>query len=353
MPSTAEHAGDVSTIAATRAFYAQLAASCQADVGQIELALANLAVLELDAATIAGLQSVQDDARRAAERCARLLEVLDVTHRLMEDAVTATPEAAKREFYQHGAAGVRAREGDTVTRPAALPPQEPVRQLAVLQDPLRIADRIQLAPGEQVTGSGAIGDGDGLLLLAAGGATPDGPRVRLGVGILDEDRLRWRGADVGATVVLDAAGAERLADAVEQVIEQAAAADAEFRRICKADDRLTAQCAALEERRFPGRAEEKMQLDTKLRYDSKTQQDRGRYLDAAIDRLGPSDRAAYDSLQERIAALDHAERWPLREQQAAIICGLTLDEYRERRALEGEFGFRRRTPAEQARLDEL
>jgi hypothetical protein len=231
--------------------------------------------------------------------------------------------------------------------------QEEAAARPPLPDPLHIAERIQLAPGEQVIGSGSVADRDGGLLLAAGVATPDGPRVRLGVGIYDEDKQRWRGADAGATVVLDGDGVEQLADAVEEVIAQAATKRAEFRRICKEDERLRDLRAELESRRFPGRGEQKIQLDWDLGHKQKVQASRARRLEAAAARLGAQDRAAYDALQEQIDAAPHANRWLLREQQAAIICGLTVDEYREMRALEGEFGFRRRTPAEQARLDEL
>ena len=89
------------SIAATRAFYEQLAAGCDGDVAQIELALAHLAELELDEATLGGFQSAQEDAQQAAARARRVLAEL-AGHRVMEDAVNATPDAARTAFYQEG-----------------------------------------------------------------------------------------------------------------------------------------------------------------------------------------------------------------------------------------------------------
>jgi rubrerythrin len=103
VPPTTAPAGDVSTIVATRAFYHGLAAACEADVEQIEVALGNLAELELDQDTFDGFQSAQEDARRAADRCSHTVAVLDQRHRQLEEAVAATPDAARTEFYQDSA----------------------------------------------------------------------------------------------------------------------------------------------------------------------------------------------------------------------------------------------------------
>ncbi len=99
-PATAAPAAPAS-IAATRAFYEALARSCDGDVAQIELALTNLAELELDEATLDGFQSAQEDAQQAAARARRVLAEL-AGHHVMEDAVNATTGAAKTEFYQPG-----------------------------------------------------------------------------------------------------------------------------------------------------------------------------------------------------------------------------------------------------------
>ncbi|HKT04961.1 MAG TPA: hypothetical protein VJT31_36055 [Rugosimonospora sp.] len=101
------------TIGATRAFYTGLAHGCDSDVEQIEVALAHLAELQLDEQTLDGFQSAQEDAQRAAARCRRLLAVLDARHGQLEEAVNATPDAAKTEFYQTGTSPAGAAVGPT------------------------------------------------------------------------------------------------------------------------------------------------------------------------------------------------------------------------------------------------
>ncbi len=117
-------AGEVSTIGRTHAFYDALARCCEADVQQIELALADLAALELDEATLDGFQSAQDDARRAAGRCRSTIAVLDARQALLEEAVNATPDAARIEFYQQAPTTAK---GSAVTSspPATTPQDEP------------------------------------------------------------------------------------------------------------------------------------------------------------------------------------------------------------------------------------
>jgi len=96
-----------------------LTAACEADVAQIELALSHLAALDLDEATLDGFQSAQEDARRAAGRCRSTIQVLNAKQALLEEAVNATPDAAKTEFYQDGDAGPYGRGG---SRPAPAQP---------------------------------------------------------------------------------------------------------------------------------------------------------------------------------------------------------------------------------------
>ncbi|HKT02253.1 MAG TPA: hypothetical protein VJT31_22220 [Rugosimonospora sp.] len=114
---------DLTTIQATRAFYDGLARSCHTDVEQIEVALAHLAELELDEQTLDGFQSAQEDAARAAARCRSTVAVLDARQALLEQAVNATPDAAKTEYYQDGPSRDRALAGigATTMSTAALP----------------------------------------------------------------------------------------------------------------------------------------------------------------------------------------------------------------------------------------
>jgi len=116
VPSTV-NAAEVTTIGQTRTFYEALARCCDTDVQHIELALADLAALGLDEATLDGFQSAQEDARRAAGRCRSTIAVLDARQALLEEAVNATPGAAKTEFYQDGAATGRPAGSETAMAP--------------------------------------------------------------------------------------------------------------------------------------------------------------------------------------------------------------------------------------------
>ncbi len=91
---------DIHNIVATRTFYEALAGACDTDIQQIEVALGTLAEMELDQDTLNGFQSAQEDAQRAAGRCRNAIAVLNAKQALLEEAVNATPDAAKTEFYE-------------------------------------------------------------------------------------------------------------------------------------------------------------------------------------------------------------------------------------------------------------
>ncbi|HKT04751.1 MAG TPA: hypothetical protein VJT31_34995 [Rugosimonospora sp.] len=105
MPWTADSDAAATNIAGTRAFFEALARGCDSDVEQIEVALAHLAELELDEQTLDGFQSAQEDAQRAAARCRTVIVVLNARHHQMEEAVRATPDAARVEFYEEDCSG--------------------------------------------------------------------------------------------------------------------------------------------------------------------------------------------------------------------------------------------------------
>src|SRR4051794_494301 len=122
---------EVATIMQTRTFFAGLGPACDDDVAQVELALATLAEFGLDEQTLDNFQTVQDDARRAAARCRATITVLDTRHGQLEEAVNATPDAARTDFYRDGApasAGTAPSGRDpsmTTSTAAAGPPAEP------------------------------------------------------------------------------------------------------------------------------------------------------------------------------------------------------------------------------------
>ncbi len=378
MPPTAGPAGEVTTIMQTRAFYEALARSCEADVEQIELALADLAALELDEATLDGFQSAQDDARRAAQRARRTVAVLDERQELLEQAVNATPDAARVEFYQNGDGGAHGpRRGQAPPGPQEEPAmsddRDPPTVETGVKDPLRVAGRITLHDGEQFAGSGSVADPEGMMVLAAAVDGPAGRQVHVGVPIHEEDKKEWRGAhapaqltevddedgeaystDTGSdtTVILDAADAARLPEVAEDVIGRATAADKEFRQVTKDCDRLHDERARLEAQRFPGRGEEKIAVDAKVDSEEKLQARRRRVVDRAPEHLDPADRAAYDERQRKIDAAGRDGWEPDKEAEAAEVCGLTVDEFREMQDLE-RIPYRQRTTAQEERLDQL
>jgi hypothetical protein len=295
------------------------------------------------------------------------------------DGRVADAVAEAENLMQHNAdAGVRIGvppapdpDGTAMTHdPADTPP----RQLA--PDPLKVAARLVLADGETFVGSAPAAKGaDGGLLLAAAVDTPTGRQVHLGVPILDEDRKQWRGAhaparenvvndedgetygvDTGAdvTVILDAADAARLPDVADDVIARATAADKEFRQLCMDYERLYQERAALEAQRFADRdqAEKKISLDAQETRELDVQLFRRRFLDECAARLDPADRAAYDALQEQIDAAGR-EMWePGRDEQAAALCGLSVDEWREAQTLQS-IRYLRRSREQHDRLKQL
>lgn len=75
-------------------------------------------------------------------------------------------------------------------------------------DKLKLAGRIKLDDGEELVSSDKVSLFDGHITMALLD-TPSGPRLRLGlVGI--EDDKRWRAANLGGTVDLDKANVDRL-----------------------------------------------------------------------------------------------------------------------------------------------
>jgi len=368
----------MTTIMQTRAFYEALARSCEADVEQIELALADLAAMELDEATLDGFQSAQDDARRAAQRARRTVAVLDERQGLLEQAVNATPDAARVEFYRDGAGGVHDPRGGQAPpapqeEPAMSDDRDKPRVETSVKDPLRVAGRMTLHHGERFAGSGSVADHEGMMVLAAAVDGPAGRQVHVGVPIHEEDKKEWRGAhapaqltevddedgeeystDTGSdtTVILDAADAARLPEVAEEVIGRATAADKEFRQVAKECDRLYDERARLEAQRFPGRGEEKIAVDAKVDSEEKLQARRRRDVDRAAEHLDPADRAAYDERQRTIDAAGRDGWEPDREAEAAEVCGLAVDEFREIRDLE-RIPYRQRTAAQEERLDQL
>lgn len=159
------------------------------------------------------------------------------------------------------------------------------------------------------------------------------------------------------TVVIDADAAANLPAQVEEIVATAKAVDKEYkvdlRRAMKLDD----EEAELESRRFGDEATAKQYLSHKNWEHSqvKTQERRKAHMDKARDHLGDEDRARYDAVQAQVDAAGDGHAFePGKDEQAATVCGWTPDEYRDMVEIEKiEQGRRGRTPEQQARFDEL
>lgn len=255
-----------------------------------------------------------------------------------------------------------------------MPANVPSPAASAHPDPLKVGARLLLRDGEQFAGSGSVKDTDGLLALAAAVDTPDGRQIHLGVPVDPGERKNWRGAhapdretradDDGddytvdtyadVTVVLDATDTAALAEEAEDVIARAEAADREYRQLCKDFDRLFEQRTKLEGQRFatPAQADRKISLDAREQHELKFQRHRRDQMQACAARLSPADRAVYDALQRQIDAAGQDVWNPGEEQQAAALCGLTVDEFGELQALK-KIHWRARSRQQQDRLDHL
>ena len=114
------------------------------------------------------------------------------------------------------------RDGDgkfAHSRGEALPdtPKDTPKPSALKRDE-KLAGRIPLGKGETYTGSTVIKSAG---IAAATVDTPDGPTVRLGLGIDSADYNRWSGADKGSTVVLDEQGVGKLRSVISEMFDAA------------------------------------------------------------------------------------------------------------------------------------
>ena len=172
---------------------------------------------------------------------------------------------------------------------------------------------------------------------------------------VDEDDEPYL-VDTGSqdTVVLDAAEAVTMPAVVDTVISRATEVDKEYKQLVKESDRLDAARSRLEAKRFGSDSEgrRKMDAEAKVAQGERFQSDRRRRMDAAVDRLPAPDRARYDDLQRQIDQAGSDAWEPGKEAEAATVCGLTLDEFTELREL-SRIPWRQRSAAQTARHDEL
>ena len=147
----------------------------------------------------------------------------------------------------------------------------------------------------------------------------------------DEDRITTVDTGAAITVVLPAAAAAQLPAQVDAIVAEATEADQRYRKYAKRCDKLYAERSALQAKRFtdPADADLQLRLDGLESQHVKYQRRRRAEMDEAADRLSPADRARYDDLQRRI---DEAgtDRFHLDTPElAAAVCGMTVTDYHD------------------------
>jgi len=104
-------------------------------------------------------------------------------------------------------------------------------------DPLKLADRIKLGPGESFGGSAFVLDtNDDNALVMAKVNTPGGAKLRLGL-VYSGDKNLWRAADKGRTIELDEHGVQELRTVMTKAQTDGKKAVGEYRSKVRAQDK--------------------------------------------------------------------------------------------------------------------
>lgn len=236
-------------------------------------------------------------------------------------------------------------------------------------DRLRLAGRARLLDDETVTGSDYVKDKEGMMACAAGFTKAGQPTVHLGVGISDEDKRNWSGANLGSTVVLDADGVARFEKAVDELIttgEEAAKPyrDADRRLEQAMRDLMKAEKARVGEQAAEDRHVAEQNLRDNIRRGGTSYADT--HSRDIINNLDPDTRWNFDNLEADFAALtrqagqgyEHLDdcgrrRRDIRAQQIALLHPhVSVDEARELLELH-DIAWTSRYRHQQVRLEEL
>lgn len=156
-----------------------------------------------------------------------------------DDVATAVEEAARRTKERHRDPRdiVRDLDGRFADVPGTghhlthFDNTEPVK---AADDPLKLAGRIQLAPGERFAGSASVTDPGGeFSAVMARIDGPAGTKIRFGV-VNPEDTKLWRAADKGGTVELGESQAHELRQVLADAPAEGKQSVAEYRTAVKA-----------------------------------------------------------------------------------------------------------------------
>lgn len=362
--------GEVAGLGAAQQFAAGMSAALAGQLGHTGQFVELLRGQGVDGTVVAAAEEAQRASDTAAAAWVRADRVL-TAHGQVGEAYAANPGAGSKEFLmddQHTAS--------PATAAGSAPAVSPAQPSPKVKDPVKVGSKIVLRDGETFAGSATTrSDEEGNLVLAAAVDTSDGRVVHVGVPVFEEDKGHWRGAHAPAkatkvdeeegytysvdtsadrTVVLNAADAVQLPQQVEEIITRATEVNQQYRQLAKESDRLYAERQRLECKRFgdSADADQQLRLDSSETSHKKYQQHRRDYIDDCVSRLGPDDRTRYDQVQRQIDEAGKDLFEPDREQQAAEVCGLSVNEYHELVELKKR-PHHSRTRAENERREEL
>ncbi len=192
-------------------------------------------------------------------------------------------------------------------------------------DRLNLGGRIRLTPGETLRSSSAVPGVDSNILLARIDG-PAGPTVRLGVGILDEDRAHWAAADRGSTVILDRDGADQMASAADIMEHVADGARQRRDELDRDREDLEVQRRRILGRQYPNLSRTAQRrvdrIDTRIEDIDARVASRERGLADSVAQLPDAARTEWDRLEQQVADM-RADGYTagipeLRNRQAAL-----------------------------------
>lgn len=170
-------------------------------------------------------------------------------------------------------------------------------------DRLKLAPRMRLWDDEVVTGSDYVRTAAGILACGVGIIKDGAPTVRLGIGIVEEDKRSWSGSNGGSTAVLNGEHLAPLERAVEDVIAAAEAAKGAYRDAERRLDKARDAYLFWESKRLGETGAEKRRQCEDVIAGQESMVPSEYQLGGAqvfVDKLDPAARAEYDRIFAQI-----------------------------------------------------
>jgi hypothetical protein len=339
---------EVIGLASAQAYVAQMTSACTAAAEQARRLADALAGHSVAGAAVAAIKRAYDLTAQAGSAWAQVGAALD-RQITVKEAYAVAPQAGSKTFLTDDASAVGAER-----RPANTS-DEPVAEGA--EDRLRLVGRVKLGPGETVLSSRYLSGGgqEDQICLMLVVQTPAGPRARLGVGIPAADRAAWRGADLGATVVLDAAAVGQLQQQLPQLHNTARQAQDELARRAQDEESCLLDRLGYESARYPQINPAELVFaqqgrDNALREAKKL---RDRLQHEVVAKLTDDERKRWAAFDDHISQSTGAARWHLMLEQLAIARGLTRKQFDRFLELDDRYARRDITGEERRERDAL